>query len=32
MKKLWATAAVAASLVGATAAMASPALAIADDG
>ncbi|MFJ7998573.1 rodlin [Streptomyces sp. NPDC096310] len=32
MKKLWATAAVAATLVGATAAMASPALAIADDG
>ncbi|MFC9650077.1 MULTISPECIES: rodlin [unclassified Streptomyces] len=32
MKKLWATAAVAASIVGATAAAASPALAIADDG
>ncbi|MFJ7998572.1 rodlin [Streptomyces sp. NPDC096310] len=32
MKKIWATAAVAASLIGATAAMASPALAIADDG
>ncbi|MEV7088475.1 rodlin [Streptomyces sp. NPDC093085] len=32
MKKLWATAAVAASLVGGTAAMASPALAIANDG
>ncbi|MEV7088474.1 rodlin [Streptomyces sp. NPDC093085] len=32
MKKLWATAAVAASLVGATAAAASPALAIANDG
>ncbi|MFJ1750053.1 rodlin [Streptomyces sp. NPDC088116] len=32
MKKLWATAAVAASIVGATAAAASPAFAIADDG
>ncbi|MFD5747728.1 rodlin [Streptomyces sp. NPDC127033] len=32
MNKLWATAAVAATLVGATAATASPALAIADDG
>ncbi|MFE2035956.1 rodlin [Streptomyces scopuliridis] len=31
MKKLWATAAVAASIVGATAAAASPALAIGDD-
>ncbi|RDG34785.1 rodlin [Streptomyces corynorhini] len=32
MKKLWATAAVAASIVGATAAAASPALAIGNDG